>query len=270
MTQQITSFQNSKVKQVKKLRDKRERERAGRFVIEYSRDLERALECGYTIDYVLYCAALADADDEHLLAMIDMDKVFVVSEQIMGKVSYRQNPNGLVAVMHSKPVKSIDELCKLADTYVLALVGLEKPGNIGALLRTADAAGFGAILLVDTSLDLYNPNIIRSSTGACFLDNVYVVSGEEAILFFRERDYTIIAAEVEASQDLHSVDFPARSAIMLGTEDQGLDDGWLQYANIRVRIPMMGVLSDSLNVSVSGAVIMYEVLRQRALSDANL
>lgn len=252
----ITSPQNPRIKQIHKLRDKRGRERAQRFVIDETRDLARALRQGYQIDYALYCPELAVGDE---LALLAGQVVFEVPQTLMIKASYRQNPAPLLAVMKARPLHDISSL---TDELVLALVDLRKPGNIGALLRTADAAGFRAVVLVDTALDRYNPNIIRSSTGACFLDNIYSATTAQAIEYFRTNHYAIIAAAVDGDRSLFDADFRQKSVVVLGTEDQGLDDIWLQKADQCVQIPMAGHLSDSLNVSVSGAVFMYEALRQ--------
>ena len=263
--EKIASFQNPKIKQIKNLRDRRARDRESLFVIDDGRDLSRALDCGYSIAYALFCPELPQGDDE-LLARIPGDIVYEVSPAIMEKTSYRQNPSSLVAVMRQKAILGLDDLHdrgNTVDSHILALVNLQKPGNIGALLRTADATGFKAITLVDSELDIYNPNIIRSSTGACFLDNIYVMTSEEALSYFRENGFTIIAADVNGDVDLFDAGFGQRAAITLGTEDRGLDALWLHNANQRVRIPMVGKLSDSLNVSVSGAIFMVEALRQR-------
>jgi len=265
----ISSFQNSRIKQIKRLRDKRGREREGRFVIEYSRDLARALDCGYAVDYALFCPELADDDDRALVGQLPV--VFSVSAALMQKASYRQNPNGLLTVMYSKPLPGLDDLMAYdaADT-LLVLVGLRKPGNIGALLRTADAAGIKTVVLVDTALDIENPNIIRSSTGACFLNNLYGLTSDEARTYFDRASYTVCAAVVDAPLTVYDADLTGRVALMLGTEDLGLDEGWQAYAQQQIHIPMMGALTDSLNVSVSGAVLMYEALRQRRLLDNHL
>jgi len=265
--ERITSLQNTKVKQARKLREKRQRERDGRFVIEYSRDLERALDQGFTVDYALYAPQLADEDDNNIRSRLPASHVFEVTPEIMQKASYRQNPNGLLAVMISRPLRDVTWLAEQAPALILVLVDLKKPGNIGALLRTADAAGIDAIVLVDTALDLFNPNIIRSSTGACFINNVVVAASEDALSFFQSTGYTTVATVVDGSRLLFEADFTGKTAILLGTEDQGLPDFWVDQTNQQVRIPMMGQLSDSLNVSVSGAIFMYEALRQRAALD---
>lgn len=265
--EKITSLQNTRVKQVRKLREKRQRERDGRFVIEYSRDLERALDHGFVVDYALFAPSLADDDDLRLLDRLQDDQVFEVTADVMGKASYRQNPNGLLAVMVARPSRDLSWLAETEATSILALVNLKKPGNIGALLRTADAAGIQAIILIDTVLDLYNPNMIRSSTGACFLDNIVIASGDDALSFFKINGYSVAATVVDGSHLLFEADFSQKTVILLGTEDDGLPDHWIEQADQRLRIPMKGQLSDSLNVSVSGAIFMYELLRQRTALD---
>jgi TrmH family RNA methyltransferase len=259
----IASFQNPKLKQIKRLRNKRDREREQRFVIDDGRDLARALNCGYRVDYVLYCPSIADGDDNELIERLDDSAIYEVPLQIIEKVSYRQNPSSILAVLHQKPRKGTDRFDEISDGPILTLVDLKKPGNIGALLRTADATGFKVIFLVDTALDLMNPNIIRSSTGACFLDNVYTASSEEALGFFTGRGYSVVSALVEGDTSLFDAILHGNITIVLGTEDRGLSEFWQNNADQRISIPMMGNLSDSLNVSVSGAVMMYEALRQR-------
>jgi len=265
--EKITSLRNGRIKQIRRLRDKRHRERENRFVIEYNRDLRRALDKGFTLDYALFAPEIADDDDHALLDRLNPAQVFEVTDEIMSKASYRQNPNGLIGIMVSQPVPNIAELSDPLPDVMLALVDLKKPGNIGALLRTADATGVGAILLIDTDLDLFNPNIIRSSTGACFLNNVYAANSAEASDFFHAHQVQSVAAVVDADESLYKTVLRPPSVILLGTEDAGLTDFWFTHADYQVSIPMVGEVADSLNVSVSGAVMMYEALRQRTLVD---
>lgn len=252
----ITSEQNSKIKLVKRLRGKRGRINARRFLIDYERDLRRALDCGYSIDFLLHCPEIADAP-----ALPDVD-IHQVTPQLMKAISYRENPAGLVAIMHSRPAKGLADLGDAALESIAVLVKLSVPGNVGALLRTADAAGIDAVILVDSALDLYNPNVIRSSTGACFRDNVYQLSSGEAVSYLRQSGFQIVAAAVDGATSLFALDLRGKTAIVLGSEDRGLPETWLAQADQRVSIPMAGALSDSLNVSVSGAILMYERYRQ--------
>lgn len=260
---QITSEQNSKIKLVKRLRSKRGRAQARRFLIDYERDLRRALGCGYSIDFLLHCPEIAAAP-----ALRDIE-IHQVTPQLMQRISYRENPAGMVAIMHSQPAKGLAEISRLARNQVAVLVGLGVPGNVGALLRTADAAATDAVILVDSALDLYNPNVIRSSTGACFRDNVYRLSSEEALAYLIQTGFRIIAAAVAGGASLFELDLRSKTAIVLGSEDRGLPDAWLAQADQIARIPMAGGLSDSLNVSVSGAIFMYERFRQQNAARPN-
>lgn len=262
---EIHSFQNSKIKLANKLVSKRQREKSSLFLIDYARDLERALQNDYEIEFAFYCERLASNDDKALLVSFDENTlVYDVHSDLMDKASYRQNPGGLVAVMRQKPALTIEDAGRLDTPHLLGLVNLSKPGNIGALLRTADAAGIGAVFLVDVALDIYNPNIIRSSTGAVFQGNIYQMSSAEAVQYFHENNVAIVAAHLDGTMSLYDIDFNARrTAIMLGAEDTGLDEQWVNHSDNLVKIPMMGRISDSLNVSVSGAIFMYEALRQR-------
>jgi TrmH family RNA methyltransferase len=228
-------------------------------VIDDTRDLERALARGYRVEYALYCPVLAEGA---FVPGLGRDQVYEVSREMMEKVGYRDSPGGFLAVMHTPAERGARDLDDLPETPILGLVEVQKPGNVGALLRTADAAGFRAVLLIDSALDLYNPNIIRSSTGACFRDFVYGLSRAEAQAFFRARDYTTVAAHLDGVVSLYDLAITPRTAVLLGTEDLGLDAGWTAFCDILARIPMAGQITDSLNVSVSGAIFMYEVLRQ--------
>lgn len=258
MPETITSHQNPRVKQVRRLRDKAAREAEGRFLIDSLRDLERALHCGYVVDYALVTPSLLQGDPSKL----GVANMFYVPADILEKAAYRDNPDGLVAVMKTPEDKGATRLETVPDAPILGLVDLKKPGNIGALLRTADAAGFHTVFLIDSRLDLYNPNVIRSSTGAVFLGNIFRLTAGEAQAFFRSRGFRVVGTHLEAAVDAYSLNYSRKTALLLGTEDVGLDDSWLPHCDEQVIIPMAGRLADSLNVSVAGAVLMYEVLRQ--------
>ncbi|MFW5709246.1 MAG: TrmH family RNA methyltransferase [Chloroflexota bacterium] len=273
LVERITSLQNARVKYVRKLREKRQRLRDRRFVIDDGRDFLRALEQGYQVDYAFYCETLDDAAQtglKLLTAYNILHTVFQVTLEVMQKASYRDNPGPLVAVVHAPVAPLLDEIDTGEMDRVLILVNLLKPGNIGALMRTADAAGFRTIMLVDCDLDLYNPNLIRSSTGACFLKNVYQTTTDEVLAFLAGNDIDIMAAVVDGNATLFDVPLTPPIAFVMGTEDVGLDARWLDAAHHRVRIPMSGQISDSLNVSVSGAIFMYEVYRQSLVGTGRL
>jgi RNA methyltransferase, TrmH family len=258
MPETITSHHNPRVKQIRRLREKSAREADGRFLIDSLRDLERALLCGYEVDYVLVTPSLLRGE----LPELDDPAVFHVPADVLQKAAYRENPDGLVAVVKTPVERGAAALETVPDAPVLGLVDLKKPGNIGALLRTADAAGFRTVFLIDSHLDLYNPNVIRSSTGAVFLGNIFRLTADEVRAFFKSRGFQVIGTHLEAAVDAYNLSYSRKTALLLGTEDVGLDSSWLPYCDEQVVIPMAGKLADSLNVSVAGAVLMYEVLRQ--------
>ncbi len=254
---QISSAQNSKLKLVNRLRSKRGREAEARFVIDYERDLRRALDCGYQAEFVLHCPELGGEID-------DMDcETHTIAPQLLRRFSYRDNPDGVLAVMHSQQPGGRAWLEGASVCSALVLVDLRVPGNVGALMRSADASGgCEAIILVDCALDIYNPNIIRSSTGACFLDNIVELTTDQALDYLGSAGLEIVAADVGGGS-LYNAEFAAKTAIVLGAEDRGLSADWLAHADRRLRIPMAGRAADSLNVSVSGAILLFELQRQR-------
>ena len=256
----LASAQNSKIKLVNRLRSKRGREQASRFLIDYERDLQRALSCGYQVDFILHCPEIGE------IALPEDVDAYQVVPQLMTRISYRENPSGIIAVMHSQATKGFAEIGQAPVNRALVLVDLRVPGNVGALLRTADAAGIDAVLLVDSALDIYNPNIIRSSTGACFIGDIFQLSSAEAISYLRRNGFQIVCADVSGLTSIYEFEFRSKSAIVLGAEDSGLSQFWIDQADCLVHIPMAGRLSDSLNVSVSGAVFLYELYRQRHAS----
>ena len=253
----IISASNSRLKLIARLRSKRGRAAEGRFVIDYGRDLQRALACGYQLDFLLRCPELAGE------AFAIDGETHTISARLLKRFSYRENPDGLLAVMRSQPRQGLAAMAGADIRSALVLVDLRVPGNIGALMRSADASGCDAIMLVDCALDLYNPNIIRSSTGACFLDNIYQFGTDEAQGWLQSAGMAIVAADLRGDS-LYLADLADSCAIVLGAEDAGLSADWLDSAHQRLRIPMAGKVADSLNVSVSGAIFMFEMQRQRS------
>lgn len=262
----ITSLQNQKVKLIPQLREKRNRQKHERFVIDSVRDFVRAVEAGIRIDYVFVCDQISGYDLE--LIESEVIEIIHVTAAIMKKLSYRQNPDWLIAVCYTPDAIRLEELTtEDFPKRILALVGLNKPGNIGALLRTADAANFEMIWLIDCELDLYNPNIIRASTGTVFLDNVVELRSEQAQGLIRQLPHQVLSGHLSGEEDLYAVKLSQKSIVILGKEETGLEDDWLPYCQHIVKIPMAGKISDSLNVSVSGALFMYEVYRQHHYKD---
>ncbi len=273
----ISSTQNPKIKHIALLQQKSsERRKSGLFVVEGQRELGHCLAAGYEIEsiYVLesqyerLCSgnatqAVVDADGNVSLGDIyNKVKVNTVSPQVYEKIAYRGSTEGILAVMKTKQHTLAD--LKLAENpLVIVLEGVEKPGNLGAILRTADAAGVDAVLVCDPLTDLYNPNLIRSAIGAIFTVPVATCTSEECITYLKERRIKILTAQLQDSRLYYDQDMTAATAIVMGTESTGLTDIWRKAADAHIRIPMLGKL-DSLNVSVSTAILVYEAVRQRS------
>ncbi len=262
MTEKITSLQNPKVKNIVKLAKNKERKEQGLFIIEGARELSLALASGYEIDSVYICAGLFQKTGyPDVLNSIPDDRRYEVSEAVFEKIAYREGSDGLLTL--AKPRSHTLSGLKLSDNpFIIILEAVEKPGNLGAILRSADAAKVDAVIVCDPATDLYNPNAVRSSIGCLFTVQTAVCSSQEAVDFLRKRNIKSFAAELQASQWYQCTDFTSPAAIVMGTEADGLSDFWLQNADARIKIPMRGKI-DSLNVSVSTAVITFEAMRQR-------
>lgn len=275
----ITSTQNPKIKHIALLQQKSaERRKSGLFVVEGQRELGHCLAAGYEIDslYVLdsqydrlfyrgAARAMVDADGNVSLGDIyNKVKVNTVTPQVYEKIAYRGSTEGILAVVKTKQHNLAG--LKLPDNpLVIVLEGVEKPGNLGAILRTADAAGVDAVLVCDPLTDLYNPNLIRSAIGAIFTVPVATCTSEECISYLKDKGIKILTAQLQDSLLYYDQDMTAATAIVMGTESTGLTDIWRNAADAHIRIPMLGKL-DSLNVSVSTAVLVYEAVRQRGKS----
>ncbi len=261
--EKIISLQNSRVKQISKLQAKaRERKNANLFIIEGAREISLALEGGYSIDSIFVCPELfSKSDYPDLLDRIDSRIQFEVSDAVFEKIAYREGSDGLLAL--TKPQShTLNDLKLPENPFIIMLEAVEKPGNLGAILRTTDASQADAVIVCDPLTDIYNPNVVRSSVGCLFTVPIATCSNEEALEFMRTRKIKIFAAELTAAQWHHETDFTLPSAIIMGTEADGLTQFWLKNADARIKIPMRGKI-DSLNVSVSTAVITFEAMRQR-------
>ena len=257
----ITSLQNQRIKNIVKLSvDARERREQNLFVVEGTRELSLAINGGYTVSNLFVCEEFFNQSSKDIIKKIRIstEKVNVEGFQ---KMAYRDKSDGIIAVLEARHL-SLNELQLSANPFVIVLEAVEKPGNLGAILRTADAAGVDTVMVCDPSTDIYNPNIIRSSIGCLFTQQVVVCTSQEACQWLKKQDINIFAAELNASQWYHETDFTKPSAIVMGTEANGLSDFWLKNANYRIKIPMRGY-SDSLNVSVSTAILTFEAMRQR-------
>lgn len=261
--QTITSATNPKIKQVVRLQQQsRQRRVEQAFCVESERELLRALEAGCHVQQLFVCTQRI-ASPQWLDTMRQAGaQVFDVTESVLEKIAYRQNPQGFVAVLDQRRA-SLDEL--RPDGLLVVCSGLEKPGNIGAILRSADAAGAAGVLIDDPRFDLYNSNCIRASTGAVF--TLPIVCEERAVLmdWLKESGVRLVAATPEAGSSPAEADLTGPVAMVLGSEAEGLDETWKQAADQCVALSMRGTV-DSLNVSATAAVLLYEALRQRDIN----
>ena len=256
MTERITSARNPKVKQLLQLQEKsRTRRELGLFVVEGRRELEHCLSAGFVPRTVFYCPEIAG---EWALPAC---QVLEVPAEIYRKIAYREGTEGVLAVMEAKEA-TLEALSLPDKPLVMVLESVEKPGNIGAVLRSADAAGADAVIFCDPLTDLYNPNLIRASIGAVFTVPVATASSAEVIAFLKARGIRILTAQLQDSSLYYDADMTCGTALVMGTESVGLSQAWRAAADAHIRIPMNGRL-DSLNVSVSAAILLFEAVRQR-------
>ncbi|MGQ9735783.1 MAG: TrmH family RNA methyltransferase [Thermaceae bacterium] len=253
----IESPQNPKIKALAALKEKRERTQTGLFVVEGFREVRRALEAGLKPRILLLGPR---AKEEEWALAQEAEEVWELSEAALGRVSSRENPAQVLAVF---PIPQKDPRAFKLPPHplVLAVVGVEKPGNLGAILRSADAAGVDLVLLAEGT-DLYSPQVIRNSTGVLFHLPILPLSQEAAFRFLEEKGLFLVAATPQGERAYWEEDYRQGVAFLVGAEDEGLPEAWLRRAHARVRIPMKG-RADSLNVSVSAALLLYEALRQR-------
>lgn len=283
----ITSAQNRKVKELLTLVEKsKARSAAGLFVVEGQRELGHCLDAGFIPETLFICGevmavqnnAVNGAKTGHLTENIEgkdgLDALIAKAEALnprLGvvqipaflyeKVAYRGSTEGIIAEVHSVP-RSLEGLRLGERPLVMVLESVEKPGNLGAVLRSADAAGADAVIVCDPLTDIWNPNLIRSSVGAVFSVPVAVCTSADAIAFLKKRGIRILTAQLQDSEWYYDTDMTGATALVMGTESTGLTQAWRDSADAHIKIPMLGRL-DSLNVSVSAAVLLYEAVRQR-------
>lgn len=264
--QLISSIQNPKVKLLQALQKKSaERRKNGLFVVEGRRELMHCISAGFEIDTVFYCPELFEGEIAEFLPHVKRS-VFAVTPDVYGKLAYRESTEGVVAEVRERYL-SLDALSLTENPLLVVVERVEKPGNLGAILRSADAAGATAVIVCDPLTDLFNPNLIRSSIGAIFTVPCVACSSDECIAYLRAHDIQILTAQLQDSHLYYATDMQKGTAIVMGTESTGLTDSWRQAATAHIRIPMLGQL-DSLNVSVSAAILLFEAVRQRQTKGA--
>ena len=260
----LTSFQNAKVKDVARLRKRRNRGEGEPIVIEGEREVARAVAQGVSVHRLYYCLDLASSDGHSLVSSLkespDVERV-ECSREVFEKLAYREGPDGILALA-DPPQWGLDDVQLSETPLVLVVEHIEKPGNLGTLLRSADAVNADAVLVCDPVTDLYNPNVIRASTGTLFSRPVVQTTSAAALAWLTTHKLHIAAALPDADLDYFDADLSGSLAVVLGAEHAGLSQIWKEAATVALRIPMCGQ-ADSLNVSAAGVLFLYEALRQR-------
>lgn len=260
----ITSLQNPRIKGAIKLRDRSDRDQTGLFLIEGYREILRAVDASWKIATLFYCPEMFLGTNEQSLIQRVKDQggtLLRCSKDVFKKIAYRDRPDGLLAEAPQRHLKLADLPRVKAPLYLIA-EAIEKPGNLGTILRSADAVGADGVIVCDRCTDIFNPNVVRASVGTLFTVPVVETSGEEALDWLKSQNISVLAATPHANALYTKVDMARPLAIAVGTEQLGLSDLWMSKADIQVAIPMLGA-ADSLNVATATTLLLYEALRQR-------
>lgn len=259
----ITSARNPKIKALLALQEKsKARREEGLFVVEGRRELAHCVAAGFRVRTLFVCPTVFDGNPADLFpGGAPVPDVVEVPEEVYRRIAYREGTEGIIAEVFAKE-RRLEDLVLSERPLVVVLEAVEKPGNLGAVLRSADAAGADAVILCDPATDLYNPNLIRASIGSVFTRQVAVATTEETIAWLRARGIAILTAQLQDSVPYYDSDMRRGTALVMGTEATGLTPAWREAADRHIRIPMLGRL-DSLNVSVSAAILLFEAVRQR-------
>ena len=258
---QITSIQNPYIKSLVQLQEKaKARKQSGTFLIEGKREIELAVKGNYEIETILFCPELFIQSENPNIRISEYPKI-ELSKDVYHKLAYRDTTEGILAIAKTKNL-SLSDLKLPENPLILVLESIEKPGNIGAMLRTADAANIDAVLLANAKSDLYNPNIVRSSVGCLFTNQIASGTTEEIIAFLKEKNINFYSATLQNSNEYHKVDYTTPTALVVGTEATGLTQKWRDESTQNIIIPMQGAI-DSMNVSVAAAILLFEAKRQR-------
>lgn len=262
MNKEITSVQNSYIKELYQLKEKsRDRKKSGLFLIEGAREISLAVKGGYQLETILYYPELYSAAQLDQLSN-QPHTIIQISKEVYQKLAHRDTTEGVIAVAKTKSHDLNNIVFKSKNPLILVAEAPEKPGNIGAILRTADAANVDAVIIANPKTDLYNPNIIRSSVGCIFTNQIAMGSTSEIISFLKDKQILIYCAALQASEVYTSQDYTKATAIVMGTEATGLSYEWLQQSTRNIIIPMQGEI-DSMNVSVAAGILIFEAKRQR-------
>ena len=263
MTEKITSAQNAKFKNLLTLQEKsRARREQGLFVVEGRRELEHCLEGGYHVRTLFFCPEILGTDAAVSLQRLCPGALAVeIPAALYRKAAYREGTEGVIALVETR-THCLEDIHLQENPLIVVLEAVEKPGNLGAVLRSADAAGADAVIFCDPLTDLYNPNLIRASLGGLFTTQVAAAPTPEVIAWLQRKGFRILTAQLQDSSWYYDTDMKGGTALVMGTEATGLTNPWREAADAHIRIPMLGKL-DSLNVSVSAAILLFEAVRQR-------
>lgn len=257
---QIASLQNPLIKNILKLQEKsRERRKQELFVVEGKREIELALKGNYQITTLLF---VANKSDDGFLNHFKDIELIEITQDVYQKIAYRESTEGVIALVKTNKLSLNNIQFKNDNPLILVAEGIEKPGNIGAMLRTADAANIDAVILANSKTDLYNPNVIRSSVGCVFTNQIATGSSEEVIDYLNKNNIAIYSATLQNSNEYTEENYTKPSALVVGTEATGLTNIWRDQATQNINIPMQGEI-DSMNVSVAAAILIFEAKRQR-------
>ncbi|MDD3178885.1 MAG: RNA methyltransferase [Opitutaceae bacterium] len=265
--EKITSLQNPRVKQLVRLRERRERDEMGLFLIEGYREVRRALEAGMRPKELYFATDWFLGENESALleqARQTGAQLCELSKEAFAKCSYRDRPDGLLAVA-AQWRRSLAELALGPQPFLLVVEAIEKPGNLGTILRSADAAGVDGVIVCDPVTDIFNPNVVRSSTGVLFSMPLVVAGGAAVLAFLQERGIRVVATTPDTEKIYTQADLRGPLAIVMGSEQYGLSQFWLKESNLLIRIPMAGQ-ADSLNVAMATIITLFEAVRQRNAS----
>ena len=258
---QITSIQNPLIKSLVQLQEKaKSRKQSGSFLIEGKREISLATKGGYQLETILFLPELISENEIKKIINFQIE-IIEINKEVYQKLAYRDTTEGILAIAKTKSF-SLSSIKLPENPLILIAEAPEKPGNIGALLRTADAANLDAVIIANPKSDLYNPNVVRSSVGCLFTNQIATGTTQEIIHFLKENKINFYCATLQNSTSYHTQDYTRPTAIVVGTEATGLTDAWRNAATQNIIIPMSGEI-DSMNVSVAAAILIFEAKRQR-------
>jgi TrmH family RNA methyltransferase len=262
---EIVSFSNTRIKEVVKLKNKNKRDEKNLFLIEGYREILRAFKSGVRIKTLFFAEKLfLKGNEKFLIEEIENknSEIFKCSKKVFEKISYRDRPDGLLAVAFQSHLK-IENLKSFKNPFLVICESIEKPGNLGSILRSADGAGVDAIVVCDPVTDIFNPNVVRASIGTLFTKPVIVCKKQEILSYLKENNIKIVATTPKSDKVYSEENLKTPLAIIVGSEQYGLSNFWLENADVKLKIPMKGDV-DSLNVSAATTILLYEVQRQRS------